>query len=130
MQGRSVIQSVRAVCGARNYRALVYLVLAAFVFQGFLTQTHTHWSNPVQKVSVGGALSDAVKSASKQSPGDRDDGNCPICHAASIAGAMFASAAPMLRVPSLSSLVPYVDEHNVLVERFTAAWRSRAPPSV
>lgn len=128
---------MHAVRGLRTRPALVYLVLTAFVLQGLVTQSHMHFAAAAQQKSMAAAqltssatLGVTAKSPVKQTPGERDDSNCPICHAASIAGAMFASAAPMLRVPSLSSLVPYVDERSVLVERFTAAWRSRAPPSL
>jgi len=136
MWERSVRRLMHAVRDMRVRRAFAYLVLVTFVLQGFVTQSHMHFGAPAQKAAAGthqsasGAVLGATqKSPGQQSPGGRDDGNCPICHAASIAGAAFASAAPMLRIPSLSSLVPYVDERSILVERFTAAWRSRAPPA-
>ncbi|MCE9522487.1 MAG: hypothetical protein K8S25_08670 [Alphaproteobacteria bacterium] len=114
----------------RRRRAFAMLVLAAFVLQGVITQSHSHSGAPAKSVSVVAALGGVADAPAKPSPGDSGDANCPICHAASIAGAAVASAGPELRVPSLSSLVPYLDEHSVLVERFTAAWRSRAPPSL
>ncbi len=124
-----------AVRYMRGYRALVHVVLAAFIVQGFVTQGHMHWGGAGQEFAAvashaGAATTDATKAGSKQTPANRDHSNCPICHAASVAGAMFASAAPILRVPSLSTLVPERDERSIVVERFTAAWRSRAPPSV
>jgi hypothetical protein len=127
----------KAVRDRRGRGAFVYLVLAAFALQGSVTQSHLHVGALAQQATVatfqsspGLSLEATAKAPVKPLPSPRDDNNCPICHAASIAGAVFASAAPILRVPSLSSLVPYVDEHAVLVERFTAAWRSRAPPSL
>jgi len=137
MWERSIRRVLNAVRDRRARRAFVYLVLATFALQGFVTQGHMHFGAPAQKSigatqqsSSGVTLDATAKFPAKPLPGERDGSNCPICHASSIAGAMFASAAPALRVPSLSSLVPYIDERSVFVERFTAAWRSRAPPTV
>ena len=119
----------------RVMRALAYVVLAAFVLQGMVTQNHLHgafaapaFSSDVHQDGV--ALADAGKAGSTQLPAGEHDRNCPICQAASIAGAAFASSAPILRVPSLSTLFVARDERTIVVERFVAAWRSRAPPLV
>jgi len=134
MKGRSVQRWIEAARKTRGFRAFVHVLLVAFVLQGVATQGHAHWATAGGKVLSAIAFqadapSSASKTGSKQTPAG-DHSNCPICHAASIAGAAFASSAPVLHVPSLSALLPERDERRIVVERFAAAWRSRAPPSV
>ena len=123
------VRSLRLALTLRDWRqAFVALVLAAFVAQGLVTQGHWHTA------SGDGALLLSDASAgdhpAPKTPIKGDQNNCPICHAASIASAFFASAAPILRVPSLSTLARPRDERSVVVERFAVHWRSRAPPLV
>lgn len=133
--GRSIRQLIRAVGGMRNYRALVYAVLIAFVAQGVIAQSHFHVGGAGGVGAFAhGVLGDAApaspgKSDSKQAPRGAHT-NCLLCHAASLAGAYFASAAPILRVPALSTLFVPRDERRIVVERFAVHWQSRAPPSL
>ncbi len=112
----------------RNWRlAFVCLVLAAFVGQAVLTQGHFHWA-----ADAGSVLADA---SGAHAPGEKqpikgDQSNCPLCHAAAVAGAISVPTAPALWVPSLSTLSKPRDERAIVVERFSAHWRSRAPPAV
>jgi hypothetical protein len=124
------VRSLRLALTLRDWRqAFVALVLAAFVAQGILTQSHWHLASGDTTLAAFDASADADHRAPK-APVKGDQNNCPICHAASIAGAFFASAAPMLRVPSLSTLFKPRDERVIVVERFAGHWRSRAPPLV
>ncbi len=114
----------------RDWRqAFVALVLAAFVAQGLITQSHRHAASTDTALAFADASDDTDRPAPK-APIKDDQSNCPICHAASVAGAFFASTGPVLRVPSLSALVKPRDERAVVVERFAVHWRSRAPPLV
>jgi hypothetical protein len=103
------------------------------VVQGIVTQGHTH-SAAGQAFSADAAhglvLADAGKAGSNQTPSNDHERNCPICQAASIAAVAYAPSAPILRVPALSALFVPRDERGIVVERFVAAWRSRAPPFV
>jgi hypothetical protein len=126
MQGRLIRQVAQALRGAGNRRAWVYALICAFVLQGVITQGHFHAFAGAAPHAI--SLADNGASQSKQAPGDRDDTKCPICHAASVAGAFFAAAAPILLLPTLDALIPQRHERTIVVERFTAAWRSRAPP--
>ena len=89
MWERSVQWVMQAAREMRSRRALVYLVLTAFVLQGLVTQGHMHFVASAQKVfaaqhSVSGVTLDAkADTPVKPSPRERDDSNCPICHAAS-----------------------------------------------
>jgi len=114
----------------RDWRqAFVALVLTAFVAQGLITQSHRHAASGDAALALAD-VSDGAGHPAPKAPLKGDQSNCPICHAASIAGAFFASAGPVLRVPSLSALVRPRDERTIVVERFAVHWRSRAPPLV
>lgn len=108
-------------------RVAVYVLLAAFAAQGLLTQGHRHFADAGAAVA---GLSVAVDKTTGKQPLKGDQSNCPICHAASVAGAFFAPTASALWVPSLGALVKPRDERVVVVERFAIHWRSRAPPQV
>jgi len=110
-------------------RAFVCLVLSAFVAQSVITQVHVHWA-AADSSSVLADASAALHAAGGGSPVKGDQNNCPICHAASVAGAISVPVSPALWVPSLSTLTKPRDERTIVVERFAAHWRSRAPPSV
>ena len=135
--GRSIRRLVQAVRGGRGFRAFAYFVLCAFVFQGFITHRHMHWNGLANGLAAdaihienGVVLSDLSAPASKQLPAGHDESKCPIYHAAAVAGCFLVATAPILRIPPLSTLALRRDERSIVVERFTAAWRSRAPPSV
>jgi len=123
-------QAIEAVRGAFGRRVLVCVVLAAFVAQGIVTQSHAHWGGLGQNLLASSLQVAGGAADPKQTPVKRGDANCPICHAVSIAGAFFAAASPILRLPSLSTIVLPRVERSVVVARFAAAWRSRAPPLV
>lgn len=108
-------------------RVAVYVLLAAFAAQGLLTQGHRHFADAG---AAGSGLSVAFDQTTSKQPIKGDQSSCPICHAASVAGAFFVPAVAVLRVPSLSTLVKPRDERVIVVERFAVHWRSRAPPQV
>jgi hypothetical protein len=110
-------------------RAFVCLVLSAFVAQSLATQGHMHWAVADADSVVADALG-AGHAPGGGSPVKGDQNNCPVCHATSIAGAIAVPSAPALWVPSLSTLIKPRDEREIVVERFAAHWRSRAPPAV
>jgi hypothetical protein len=110
-------------------RAFVCLVLSAFVAQSLITQAHVHWA-AVDSGSVLADASAALQPAGGGSPVKGDQNTCLVCHAASVAGAISMPTSPALWVPSLSTLTKPRDERTIVVERFAAHWRSRAPPAV
>jgi uncharacterized protein (UPF0212 family) len=111
--------------GERGYRALVYVVLAAFVAQGVVFLNHVHVAKSI-------SLADAQQSGGpvKKAPLDRGDSNCPICTASAHAGVFVAANAPGVHVQLIYSHAVKPNETIAAVERFVLPWQSRAPPSV
>jgi hypothetical protein len=125
----------QGVSGNAQWRgALSVLLVAAFLLQGFVTQRHIHVLMPPAmqaEGSVSAALlpAETNKPAGKsQLPLDRDTTHCQVCHAASLAGNLLVSVAPLLRVPVAGDLAP----RNFLTEAAVAVsvliWRIRGPP--
>ena len=110
---------------ARRARAVVWLVLAAFVLQFTATRAHFHFAAAHEGV--------AVVSADTQTPGKaplHDQSNCPLFQAASVCDAALVGTAAVLAEPQagvpralFAAAVPHA-------ERIAANWRSRAPPSL
>lgn len=111
--------------GGQGYRALAYVVLAAFVAQGMVFSNHVHLAKSF-------SLADTQPSggAAKKGPIERSDSTCSICNAAAGAGAFFGASAPRLRVPTLYSRAAAPGLSLAAVARFASPWQSRAPPSV
>src|SRR5262245_11456491 len=109
-------------------RAFVCLVLATFLAPSLIAQGHFHWnSSGLERLA---SAAGDLHTPDGKGPIKGDQSKCPICHAASVAGALAVPNAPALRVPALSTLIKPRDERAIVVERFAAHWRSRAPPAV
>jgi hypothetical protein len=114
-----------AAFDGRGYRALVYVVLAAFLAQGMVFSSHVHLAKST-------SLADAQQSGgtAKKGPIERNDSNCPICTASAHAGVFVAANAPSVHVQLIYSHAVKPNETIAAVERFVLPWQSRAPPSV
>lgn len=121
----SGLQPLRSALRASRARALVWLVLAAFVLQFTATRAHFHFAQAPEGVAVASAGTGAPPKAPLH-----DQANCPLFHAASVCGAALAgaAAAPIIlhTGASRSVFAPAVPQ----AERIAANWRSRAPPSL
>jgi hypothetical protein len=123
-------------------RFAVYLLVAAFAFQSYATQSHIHFS------SVPGISSKIADRGSPQAsnifaghfgeqqkpdryPPNDDPSNCPICQQIALAGHVLTAGATSLIPPS--GIVFYaLTRADVLlfISGVSHAWRGRAPPSI
>jgi hypothetical protein len=118
------------------------VVLIAFLFQSFVTQTHIHFPGVTDRydgINISLAKQDAAKAAplkvsahkpapNKKSPAD-DSNNCPLCQASALSGQFVSPAAIVFVLPSQpQSIAPAV----ILLARTSAVvshnWQGRAPP--
>lgn len=120
--------------GGGRARAIVSLVLLAFVLQIAVTRSHFHFGHALDGVSATVATQDAAADlaagVSKPSEPAHDDAQCPFWHAAGVCGAAAVPHSIAVFVPQAARLGIAIDERLIFPERFAAAWRSRAPPSV
>jgi hypothetical protein len=106
--------------------ALVQLVLAAFVLQSFVIQTHIHFAPAVLAQLTG-------KSDSHHDhwPANDDPANCPICQELLHSGQFVTPAAQFLLPPTLAvSTIAVVDEALPFVFAPSHNWQGRAPPRI
>lgn len=109
-----------------GWQAIVYLLLLAFAFQSYLTQTHIHGT---AEASPQACVSKCIAHTPlSQSPFDKAT-NCPLCQAIVHAGAFFVPAV-------LTFFVPYLWIESVFPATKPVPYRikqaryglSRAPP--
>ncbi len=120
LEHRNVAGACAFFAHAKLRLALVLFTLGAFVFSGYLIQTHIHGAAKI-------AAADGLPNQSK-APADAD--HCLLCQKAIVAGHFIAPAPPavpavffaIVAAPLLTALVVFV------VAR-SHAWRGRAPPS-
>ena len=120
----------------------VYLLVAAFAFQSYITQSHIHFSSVPGisgKIADRGALQstgNAVGAFGKQQKPDRyppndDPSNCPICQQITLAGHVLTAGAISLVPPSEIAIGVIVSgDVFVLTSGVSHAWRGRGPPSI
>ena len=124
------IPRARARAGAATRgllsHALVFFALFAFVFQGYLIQTHIHIPGATGAVAD---IFDGGPPSKDKAPGKNDPANCPLCQQFASAGHYVTPAAAAILLPSLSVSVIEVA---AAAPRFLTAvshnWRGRAPP--
>lgn len=119
--------------GLRGQRALafVWLILAVFVLQTAVSRSHFHIGTDVNGgVALAGDIDGLDAGAPSQKLPPHDESSCPLWHAAGVCGAIAAADAGVLYVPPSARLRVAADERLIFPERFAAAWRSRAPPTV
>lgn len=120
----SGLQPLRSALRASRARAVVWLVLAAFVLQFTATRAHFHFAAPDEGV--------VVVSADSKTPAKaplHDQTNCPLFHAAGVCGAALAGAAATLAILDTGTTGSVFAPAVPHAERIAANWRSRAPPS-
>lgn len=103
------------------------LLLALFVLQISVARSHFHFDLTERSSS---ALTCDLTDDGPQPKPAHDEANCPLWHASVVGGsALLADACALLPPPATRSL-RVADARTIFPERFTAAWRSRAPPTV
>lgn len=118
---------------SRARLTLTWLILLAFTWQSFLTQTHIHHLSTVALAGHIGLKAPASNSASTPKdkyPANEDPANCPLCQEIISAGYAVVPAAALLVLPSFVTLnfIVFVE----LTTPFRAPshiWQGRAPPS-
>src|SRR5258708_6475273 len=120
----------------------VYIVVATFTFQSYVTQTHIHiLSEPgISGNTVGRDAPQASDKVAgnfgKQQKEDRypandDPSNCPICQQIALVGHVLTTGATSLIPPSeLATRVPIRGDVLVLTSCVSHTWRSHGPPSI
>jgi hypothetical protein len=109
-------------------RALVFMVLTAFVLQSYIVQTHIHFAPADLALLAGDA---AAKNAPQHDryPANDDPANCPICQEILHSGHFVTPAAAALLLPTLAvSTIALVDQPLPVVAAPSHSWRGRAPP--
>lgn len=128
------LQGLRSIArGSGRTQALICLILLAFVLQIAATRAHFHFDHAFDVAAGTAGVQDADdQDAGGSAPAKpaHDETNCPLWHAAGVCGAVAASVASVLFIAQPASSRIAVDERTIVPERFAAAWRSRAPPSV
>jgi len=112
-----------AKAGKQGWRFAIWLVLAAFTLQSYVTQVHIHDAAPA-------AITKAVASGNHgKAPVDNSPLDCPFCQAAALAGAFALPVTPLLVLSAVSTVLAAPD-HPAPASYDTVAhiWRSRAPP--
>jgi hypothetical protein len=125
------LQGLRDVMrGCGRARAIVSLILLAFVLQIAVTRGHFHFGHALDVATVAAqdASADLAQGGSKPSKPSHDESNCPLWHAAGVCGAAAPAVASVLFIVKPAPSRITVHEPSVVPERFTAAWRSRGPP--
>jgi hypothetical protein len=114
--------------------ALTWLVLLAFTWQSFLTQTHIHHPPAVALIGDIGANalpSETGKGSKDRYPANEDPANCPLCQEIMHAGQVIVPAALLLVLPSYAAFnfIVFV-ETTTSVRAPSHIWQGRAPPAL
>lgn len=115
--------------GYAGKRALLaFAVLAAFLFQSFLTATHVHDPASFANTIAASHGTAAKLPAHRGAPADPAN-NCPVCHAVANSG-HFLAPAPIVFLAAMAAVL-WLFAAAFQASTFTRrshAWRSRAPP--
>ena len=107
----------------QGWRFALWLVLAAFTLQAYITQTHMDNAAPA------GIAKTVANSTDSKAPLNKSQPECPFCQAMAQAGVFHFSAAPLLLLTS-AFIVMAAPNHPAPQSYDSTAhiWRSRAPP--
>ena len=108
---------------------LVYTALLAFALQGYVFQTHIHFTPAEAARLVGDVDTNSANGHHDKFPANDDPANCPICQEILHSGQFVTPAAQFLLPPSLAvSTIAVVDQVLPHVLAPSHSWRGRAPP--
>jgi hypothetical protein len=120
----------------------VYIVVAAFTFQSYVTQTHIHILSapgisgntlyrgaPQSSDKVAGNLGKQQKQ--DHYPADDGPSNCPICQQIALVGhVLTAGAISLIPPPEFETDAAIRCDVLVLTSGVSHTWRSRGPPTI
>jgi hypothetical protein len=120
----------------------VYLLVAAFAFQGYVTQSHIHFSStpglsgkvadrsaPQSSDSIAGDFGKQQKH--DRYPPNDDPSNCPICQQIALAGSFLTAGGISPIAPSKLAFGFLISaDVLVLISGVSHAWHGRGPPSI
>src|ERR1043166_5117258 len=123
----------------RSWRSIVlYVALAAFSLQGYVTQTHIHLMNAAlagaasqshSKIAANGAKTDPRTTPRDRYPSKKKPANCPLRPERGQRRPDVAPGAVAFFLPSQSfSIVPLLAAASAPYEPAGYSWQSRAPP--
>jgi hypothetical protein len=121
-------KSSRTALRLPQWRALTWVLLFAFAFQSYVTQTHFHGAGPETGHFAAAKLLVKLPGQEKLPPGN-DSSDCPFCQAIAHSGAFFSPTTPLFVLPvwaGYSSPFFMVRTANDMTARH--GWQSRAPP--
>lgn len=126
------LQNLRDAVRGKRALSLVCLLLALFVAQTAVTRSHFHLGAAADGAPALADLAgaDLGLGGTKAPLPTHDESHCPLWHAAGVCGAVVAADAIAIFAPIVAQLRIGVDARLIFPERFAAAWRSRAPPSL
>jgi hypothetical protein len=102
--------------------------MLAFLLQGVATQSHFHFEDLAAAADAQAAIGDDKQDPSH--PAKHSKWDCPLWHAANTCGAALPATGFVFVDPSWERVRRPIDQRRLVPERFTAGWRSRAPPTV
>jgi hypothetical protein len=112
-------------------QALVFAVLVAFALQGYIVQTHIHFSPEAAALldaDTGAHAANGTSHHDKYPPAD-DPANCPICQEILHSGQFITPSAQFLLPPTFAvSTITLVDRALPHILAPSHSWRGRAPP--
>ncbi|WP_329629989.1 DUF2946 family protein [Sphingomonas sp.] len=108
--------------------AILVVALLAFVWQGFVTQTHEHFQ-PAAVSTLQIAKAGHYQATGGQ-PSRDDPANCPICQDIAHAGAYITPTPPAAVLATEAAAPSHVVPLSfaLTVRERSHAWKSRAPP--
>ena len=106
----------------KGWHFAVWLILAAFILQSYVVQTHIHDASPAAVTKIFANIGHG------KSPVDNGPLDCPFCQA-TLSGAFTLSAAPFVIFILTGTLLTAPDNPATgSYDTVAHIWRSRAPP--
>jgi hypothetical protein len=113
----------------RGFAALsIYGLILTFLLQGVATQSHFHFEDLTVAGAAHAADADDNQDQDPSHPDRHSKWDCPLWHAANVCGAALPASGLVFVDPSWERVLTPIDQRRLVPERFTAGWRSRAPP--
>jgi hypothetical protein len=124
------VQRLRTRAALSGWRlVLVYTALLAFALQGYVFQTHIHFTPSELAGLTGDVDTNTANGHHDKFPANDDPANCPICQEILHSGQFVTPAAQFLLPPSLAvSTIAVVDQALPHILAPSHSWRGRAPP--
>jgi hypothetical protein len=124
------VQRLQARATLSGWRlVLVYTALVAFALQGYVFQTHIHFTSSEAARLAGDVDTNSANGHHDKFPANDDPANCPICQEILHSGQFVTPATQFLLPPSLAvSTITVVEQALPYILAPSHSWRGRAPP--